>query len=113
MSDAFKAWFDRYIEELRATVKEWVGGMVKEQLDKSLGLKEEDLREIKQDLTWAGKALRKARKHFWKGYVLMIAGTILGGVERILPSGPLRTAVALASVASLGASALTYWLIMR
>jgi len=49
--------------------------------------------------------LRKARKHFWKGYVLMIAGTILGGVERILPSGPLKTAAALVSVASLGASA--------
>lgn len=73
----------------------------------------EEFKELKSDIAWARKTLRRARKHFWKGYIFLITGSILAGIERIIPVEPVRRVVALASVVCLAASALTYWYIMR
>jgi uncharacterized membrane protein len=68
-------------------------------------------KEFREDVVWAGRVLRKARKHFRKVYLLTLMGTILSAVEHVVPN-PFKTVFAAVSVACLGSSALVTWLIL-
>jgi hypothetical protein len=69
------------------------------------------LKELRQDIVWAGSLLRRARKHFRKVYLLTLMGTMLSAVEHVVPE-PFKLVLAVASVACLGSSALVTWLIL-
>lgn len=86
---------------------------IKELVSRALAPYLAGFREIREDLAWAAKVLRRARRHFGKGYLCLIVGTILLGIERVVPWDPARKAAALLGIAFLAASGVIYWHVIR